>query len=332
MPGDKEVPGPIQPLRGNLGELFRLKQQYRHLKVLLSVGGWDFSPNLAASIATPENRKNFALSAVQIIKDYGFDGIDVDWEYADTNDRSFQLVELLKVLRQELDNYARTIKLDPKFLEISVAGPAGPYQYQFLQFALMDPYITFWNLMGYDYSGPWSSSSEYHSNLYQGKLSTSEAVKYYLAHGVTARKLVLGMPLYGRAFDNTDGVGTPYQGNGVGTWDGFTYDYKSINYTGEQTDMTAMAVWNYDPIKRQFITYDNNIVATAKADYVVKNGLGGGMWWEISADYPITHERSLVRAFTDKIGMHRFQNNRNLLYYPTSPFPNLRNITTNVGF
>ena len=67
----------------------------------------------------------------------------------------------------------------------------------------------------YDYAGSWLNFTDNQANLYGGvrtNTSTDKALKYYLANGATASKINLGMPLYGRAFENTDGLGQPYSG------------------------------------------------------------------------------------------------------------------------
>ena len=53
------------------------------------------------------------------------------------------------------------------------------------------------------------------ANLYGGQrtgVSTDDAVKWYISQGATASKIVMGIPLYGRAFEETNGIGQPYNG------------------------------------------------------------------------------------------------------------------------
>lgn len=174
--------------------------------------------------------------------------------------------------------------------------------------------------MSYDYAGPtWSTHTSHASNLYPSPtnpastpFNTLTAVTHYLSPhhhhhgggggggGIPPRKLVLGMPLYGRAFGHTDGAGCSFRGHGgdnndggvSGSWEAGVWDYKALPRPEavEGVDEGAGASWCFDEGRRVWVSYDDVGVARVKSAFIGELGLGGGMWWESSGDREVGGE------------------------------------------
>lgn len=299
------------------------------MKVLLSIGGWTYSSNFAAPASADSGRQKFASSAIDLIKNLGFDGIDIDWEYPKSPPEAANFVLLLKECRHAMDTYSKTLP-HPHHFELTVACPAGPQNYKIMDIRNMDKYLDFWNLMAYDYAGSWDSTTGHQANLFPSRsdskctpFNTAQAVNYYRQQGVDGSKIVLGMPLYGRAFENTDGLGKPFQGVGDGSWEQGVYDFKSLPFAGaeERLDEDAGATYSFDAIQRKLITYDTVEMAWRKAEWIKREGIGGGMWWESSSDREAEH--SLIGNVVSVLGT--LEERKNCLDYPESKYDNLRN-------
>lgn len=320
-------------LYGCLKQLNLLKRRNRNLKVLLSIGGWTYSSNFKGPASTPQGRQTFAKSSVELLKTLGFDGIDIDWEYPQNADEARNFVELLAAVREELDLYARTLSNPNHHFEITVACPAGAQNYEKMDIRGMDRYLDFWNLMAYDYAGSWDQVSGHQANLYPSRenpastpFSTSAALEFYTRSGVHPSKIVLGMPLYGRAFENTDGPGRPFQGIGEGSWEQGVHDYKRLPLEGfqEHSDGHCSATYCYNPQQRKMVSYDTPDMARIKAEYVKRHRLGGAMWWESSADKE--GDSSLIGTVVNTLGgPQALMRQDNCLEYPATKYDNLRN-------
>ncbi|KAI0475676.1 glycoside hydrolase family 18 protein [Xylariaceae sp. FL0804] len=319
-------------LYGCLKQLNLLKRRNRQLKVLLSVGGWTYSANFRQPASTPQGRQAFAASCVELIKHLGFDGIDIDWEYPQSAGEAADFVALLQAVRDALDAYGRSLPT-PYHFELTVACPAGASNYERLDLAAMDRLLDFWNLMAYDYAGSWDQAAGHQANLFPcasnprcTPFSTAAALDAYAARGVPLRKLVLGMPLYGRAFAATDGPGAPFAGVGEGTWEAGVHDYKALPLAGaeERVDEEAGASYCYQPASRTMVSYDTPGLARRKARLVRDRGLGGAMWWESSAD-KAEPDQSLVAVVVGELGgPAALDATPNCLDFPHSKYDNLR--------
>lgn len=323
---------------GCVKQLFLLKKRNRALKVVLSVGGWTYSPNFAQPASTESGRRAFAASAVGLVQDLGLDGLDIDWEYPANAKQAEDFVALLRETRAALDDAAARYHGKKPHFSLTIACPAGPANLQKLRLAEMDCYLDFWNLMAYDYAGSWDQRAGHQSNLFPSKdmpeatpFSTSAAVEHYVRNGVRADKMVLGMPMYGRAFAGTEGPGHRFEGTGgEGSWEVGVWDYKALPRPGAEVfedcegHGACGASWTYEGEKKVMVSFDTVGVVQRKADFVRECGLGGGMWWESSGDRGVG-DGSLVEAFVQRSGgLERLESEENELRFPESKYDNLR--------
>lgn len=215
----------------------------------------------------------------------------------------------------------------------------GPQNFNRLKIPQMTPYLDFYNLMAYDYAGSWDTVAGHQANVYPSNsnpastpFSTVAALLYYTETSRVPRpKMVLGMPLYGRAFTNTDGPGTPFSGVGEGSWENGVWDYKALPRPGasEQLDQQAMASWCYDPAARTMVSYDTVPMGDMKVSFIEANMLGGAMWWDSSGDKGGKTARradgSLIGTFVEGAGgVAALEQTPNALEYPESQYDNLR--------
>ena len=134
-------------LYGCLKQMYKFKLAKRSLKVLLSVGGYTWSQDGHFGFVTNDAaRAQFVKDAVQLIEDYGFDGIDLDFEFPASAEEGTGYGKLFAELRTAFDDLQKQ-KGDAQPYQLSVAVSSGESNYQFLDVKTMDAALNYWNLM-----------------------------------------------------------------------------------------------------------------------------------------------------------------------------------------
>lgn len=296
--GNRAVLNNLKTDTANFQMLNALKAKNPALKILISIGGWTWSGKFSDAVLTDTARKAFAASAVEIIRKYKLDGVDIDWEYPGRpgdkgnvyrpeDKENFTL--MFRDLRLELDTLEQQTGAK-KLLTTAVGGFAA-----FLETTEMgkaQQYLDYVNLMTYDFYS--SEFAGHHTNLYPSKIyqsnnSADEAIKAYIAAGVPANKLVMGIAFYGRNFKMTDGSQKGLGDKMVSQTFGSGYSIikdSLINKKGYKAykDHTAKAPYLYNAETKQFITYDDEWSVENKCKYVLKNKMAGVMFWEYDSD------------------------------------------------
>ena len=265
------------------------------IKALLSVGGWGaggFSP----AVATAEGREKFAQSLVDIMDDFGFDGIDLDWEYPCDG------IAGIEFSPEDKPNFTLAVKLLREKMGsgkvLSMAAGALQSCVDNLEIDKLVGPMDLFNIMTYDMAS-WSCTG-HHTSLYESDISHSmcgdKAIRMYEKAGVPHEKLTLGSAFYARVYSSVYGMNVPSDGNPPGFSGGFADTMSRVKAAGGISyDEKAEAPYACDVAKKSFITFDNERSIKAKREYVKSKGLAGIMFWEYSCD----DDGTLLKAMTE---------------------------------
>jgi GH18 family chitinase len=287
------------------------------VKVVPSIGGWTLSNNFPAIAADATKRSAFANACVQLITQYNFDGIDIDWEYpgyspnsgTPADKQNFTL--FLQAIRTALN--AKTVQTGKTYLLTACFG-ASQSNMANIQWANVVPILDCINLMSYDFFGTWDATTNHNAPLYapaQGDptFNIHSAINSLLTtYNVPANKICAGLAFYGRSHIT---VNAPtLHGAGTGQADKVTFAvddgtpafYNVLlqqNLFNKYTDnLSATPYLLGKNGLKTFVSYDDTTSTTTKANYIKNNNLRGCIIWEITGDYIETSPGSGVIAGT----------------------------------
>jgi chitinase len=257
------------------------------VSVLLSVA--DSRPDADFRGATSEeNRDALIARLMALVRRYGYDGVDVNWE---KNIDAQQFAAFVRELRRELDTLAPRGQLTGAFFE--------PGEYLAPVAELFDQI----NVMGYDLGAPQDGFSWHSSGLYSAgdprRRSVDWRIKLFLPVAEPSR-LGLGIPFYGYVWSAPASRGRPEVTRPGQQWKE-PPRFRFLNYRdiagspdfrrGRKLRDHAAGEMPYisfpegGPGGAGLVTYDDEISVAAKVEYAREMGLGGVMIWELSADY-----------------------------------------------
>jgi chitinase len=276
------------------------------VKVVLSLGGWGWDKQFAAIVSKPEAEDRYATSVLEIVDTFDYDGIDLDWEYPDTNEEITGFERLAKRFRKGLDQLGSK-KHRPMIQTMAAAASTNTLKW--LRPELLLETMDWINVMTYDMAGEWTDYAGHHSPLFAsakqpGTPRSSElSMKYLIERGMPANRLALGIPLYGKGFP----VSEPYAKNPKKGQRGSGGHYaKLVQLQKEQGwvrqwDDETKNPWLVAPDRSAVIGYDDPESVALKTEWAMKLGLRGVFFWEVSGDRLADGTNPLQEAARQKL-------------------------------
>ncbi|MFQ5445755.1 MAG: glycoside hydrolase family 18 protein [Saprospiraceae bacterium] len=287
------------------------------VKVLISVGGWTLSKYFSGIAGSESKRHRFAHSCNELVRTYGIDGIDIDWEYPGyaanhgrpTDGRNFTL--LLQTIRDSLDILE---KQTGRQLLLTAAFGVAPTRMDDIEWSSVTPLLDFINLMTYDFYGNNFSVTNHHAPLFAPKQGIDgydlNSVVQYLTdnYGVPAGKINVGVAFYGRSLKTKKDPGlyvasrkvpdtsTFPDGKGAPPFYTIIAQQRRFNYHWDH-EAQAPYLQGKKPL-HTFVSFDDENSVARKARYILGHGLAGAIVWDITGDYVESRPGSNKVAWT----------------------------------
>jgi chitinase len=278
--------------KGNFAGVEALKEINPDLKTIISIGGWNAGNAILSPIAaSAELRANLIASCFEFFDQYGFNGLDIDWEYPEAKDKE-NFVTLLKELKTAFQpgGYILTIAVSAIPIDDAYDIPG------------MSENVDVINLMTYDFHIPGGGIAAENSPLYWGDSDSAWQKEYenvnstvvnWLNEGADPAKLTIGLAFYGHTFQladpNEHDLGAPVVDAGMSG--PYTKGYGIMGYN-EVCELTSDWERKFDDQQKvpykykgdQWIGYDDDESIALKVQFAKDHNLAGVMVWTVDMD------------------------------------------------
>ncbi|KAI4274222.1 MAG: hypothetical protein LQ337_004074 [Flavoplaca oasis] len=284
-PGDVELYRPFTKLRSS------------NLETWIAIGGFDFSDpgptrfTWSEIAADPTKRAAFIKSCVDFMSEYGFQGVDLDWEYPGSPERGgsradiANFVTLVKDMRAAFGTeYGLSLTLAPDY-----------WYLRFFDCKAMEPYVDFFGFMAYDLHGFWDADIKTLGSIVRAQTDIREIYNNTLPlwfDQLDPKKINFGLAFYGRGYTlsnpSCNQLECPFTGpNLPGPCTGYPgvlslaeiKQYirdKRLTPQLVEKSMIKQITW-----ENQWVGYDDEETAAMKTKWASSYCFGGTMIWSV---------------------------------------------------
>lgn len=265
-------------------------RRHPHIRGVMAVGGWG-AEGFSDACATADGRARLADSILRLMDENGFRGVDIDWEYPGTSAGGIKSraedVEnwyaLLSLLRDGLDK--RTAESGQKYT-LSVAVGAGDSLLKPIDPARLNTLADQVVVMAYDLCG-FDRETGHHAALYPDdytRQSGARAVRTLTQGGLSADKILLGIPAYGRMWRQVSGSAVTQTAGISGTKVLNFPDLLALESQGYTRYYDGAAKAAYWISSENFVSGEDEQSIRDKAQWAVQQGLQGAAVWSYGQD------------------------------------------------
>lgn len=280
------------------------------VEVYPTIGGRKMSAEFSEVAANPAGRAKFAENAILLVKNYNFDGLDIAWQFPQSLEDMSNYIILLRLVKSALNKEGQYQR---RTFGLTATVPCNE-EMENIDISLLDSVLSEFNLVSFDFHGPWDGKVGANSPLYdqhREEGSVNSCVFKYLEGGAHRNKLNLGLAFSGHSFRGAKYIGDECKAN----WAGICSDTQSWQEGGGSPqyysiykalpDMTlSFDLETSTPLasyEQGVVSFDDPRSICLKTEYAIANQLNGLFIVDLGGDMLDDRSTPLLDALTLKL-------------------------------